>query len=380
MSQEFKQLLRKPFPTILTLFGIPILYTFLFGFLYSANVVRNIPLVVYDQDQTATSRTVVQAFADSERYNIVGQVSSQEELDHYLHHNNAMAAVLIPPNFSRDIKMSHSTQALVETNATNLMFANGVLSSSQEIIQTFSTGAGQKLLEGMSYPPAEAFKAAAPVRLSLRITNNPTTSYSNFIMTGLSINGLQIGIFLVACTLLTTDYKSLARRRELSPEGIILGKLLPCWLLSLLSGLFCIAILILYFQLPFRGNPLHLLLISSAFTFVMSNLGLFISAAAPKVLATMQNTAIYIISSFLCSGYSWPQFTMNSFGQAFATCLPITYAGTTIRDIMLAGYAPNLLRNSVVLFGAGLVCLLLAILSFTIRRKQFTAPCQEELT
>lgn len=160
--------------------------------------------------------------------------------------------------------------------------------------------------------------------------------------------------------------------------GIIVGKLLPCWLLSMLSGLVSIAILILYFKIPFRGNLLHLLLISSAFTFAMSNLGLLISAAAPNVLATMQNAAIYIMSSFLCSGYSWPQFAMNSFGQNFAKLLPITYAGATIRDILLAGYAPNLIRNSLILFGFGSVCLLLAIVAFSIRRKQFEANCQEE--
>jgi len=179
---------------------------------------------------------------------------------------------------------------------------------------------------------------------------------------------------------LTADYLDLAGRRKLPSWAIIMGKLIPCWLLAIVSGLLCIGMLVFYFKLPFRGNLLQLLLINSAFTFAMSNLGLFISAAAPNVLATMQNTAIYIMSSFLCSGYSWPQFAMNKFGQIYAALLPITYAAADIRSIMLAGHAPNLLRNSALLFGFGCLCLLLAIVVFNLRRKQLAPQCQEGLT
>ncbi|MCE5286806.1 MAG: ABC transporter permease [Pelosinus sp.] len=368
---ECKALVTRQRSTLLILFGIPIVYTLLFGALYSSNVIKYMPLVIYDQDQTSTSRTLVQAFADSERYNIVAQVTAEEDLDYYLHNNKAMAALIIPTNFSQDIKLSRSADVLLDINATNLMFGNNVLSSSQEILQMFVVGAGQKLLEAAGQPPAQALNSAAPVRLGVRIINNPTVSYSNFVLAGLSMNGLQLAIYLVSCTLLTAEYTALARRRDLSSFIIMLSKLLPCWLLSVISYLLTLGVLINYFEVPCRGSFTQLLLIGSAFTFAMSTLGLFISSITPNVLMLMQNSAIYIMCSFLCCGYSWPEFAMNSFGQFFAKMLPITYAAVTVRDILLCAYAPDLEHNLIVLTTLGSSLFLLSILTFKLRRKKF---------
>lgn len=368
---ECKTLFLNQRSSLIILFGIPIIYTLLFGALYSSNVVKYIPLVIYDQDQTATSRSLIGAFRDSERYDIVAEVTSEEEMDYYLHNNKAMAALLIPPDFSQNIKLSHSSNILLDINATNLMFGNNVLSSSQEILQTFAAGAGQKLLEGAGLPPAQALNFAAPVRLGVRIINNPTISYSNFVLAGLSMNGLQLAIFLVSCTLLTTEYRDLARRRELSSFAIMLCKLLPCWILSIISYLITLLILIYFFKVPCRGSFGELFLVGSAFTFAMSTIGLFISSITPNVLFLMQNSAIYIMSSFLCCGYSWPDFAMNSFGEFYAKLLPITYAAITVRDILLAAYAPELKYNLLVLCLLGSSLFLLSVLTFKLRRSKF---------
>ncbi|MBP2651683.1 MAG: hypothetical protein H6Q74_2508 [Firmicutes bacterium] len=379
LAHEFRALFKNKGAPLLILFGIPILYTVLFGFLYSANSVKNIPLVIFDQDQTSTSRSLVQAFADSERYHIVAQVNSEPDLKETMNKNNAMAALVIPQNFSRDIKLSHATTVMMESNATNLMFANNVLSTSQEIVQTYAAAVGQKLVEGINQPPTQALKTVAPVRMSVRVINNPTASYSNFVLSGLTVNGIQLAIFMVSCTLLTKEYASLARRRELSSLTVIISKLVPCWLMSILSYLVCIGILVSLFGTPLRGSVLQLLLIGSAFNFAVASLGLFISAAAPNVLSAMQNSAIYIMSSFLCSGYSWPQFAMNSFGKAYAAILPITYAAMTIRDILLAAYAPGLLNNTLILIAFGGVFCVLSIAVFSLRRRRFVSEAQEEL-
>lgn len=371
IGQELQALLWKRRSSLAILFGIPLLYTILFGTMYSANVVKNIPLAVYDQDQTASSRSLLQAFADSERYHVAAHVTSQEDLEKYLHCKGAVAALVIPADFSRDIKMSRSAAVLVMTNATNLMFANGVLSSSQEIVQTFSAAAGQKLLEGINQPPAQALKTVYPVRISLRVVDNPTTAYSSFILSGLTVNGLQIAIYLVSCTLLTAEYASLLARREWSCWAIILGKLVPCWLISVLSCVASVGVLVVWFNQPFRGSLLDLILIGSAFSFAISSLGLLISAACPNILSTMQNTAIYIMSAFLCSGYSWPEFAMNSFSKIYAMLAPITYAAATVRDIMLSANVPALSRNILILFAFGGVFCTLAVLIFARRRKQW---------
>lgn len=372
LAQEFRAWRERRWASLAILFGVPAVYTVLFGLVYSANIIKDIPLAVYDQDQTAVSRSLVQAFADSERYEIVGQVASREELDGYLRDNRAMAALVIPPQFARDIKNSRPVHIVLELNASNLMFANNVLSTYPEITQSFAAAAGQKLLEGINQPPVQALATAAPMRLNVRIIDNPTVAYSNFVLPGLTMNGLLIAIFLVASTLLTAEYAAFARR-NIPAWTIIAGKLLPCWLLAVASFVLGIGLLVVCFHIPLRGSLLQLLAIGGAFSFAVTAFGLLVSSLTPNVIVAMQYSAVYVMSSFLCSGYSWPLFAMNDICRAYAALLPITYAAVTVRDILLVAVAPDLFKNVVILLLFGGVCFAAAAAILTVRHGQIRA-------
>lgn len=362
---------RRP-ASLAILFGVPVVYTLLFGLVYGSNVIKNIPLAVYDQDQSAVSRSLVQAFADSDRYEIVGHVASQEELAEYLRDNRAMAALAIPPHFARDIKHGRGAAVALELNASNLMFANNVLSTYPEITQSFAAAAGQKLIEGLGQPPSQALATAAPVRLNVRILDNPTAAYSSFVLPGLTVNGLLIAIYLVASTLLTAEYAALLRGRQ-PAWAIVAGKLLPCWLLSVVAFAVSIGLLVACFPVPLRGSVLQLLAVGGAFAFAVAAFGLFVSSLTPNVIVAMQYSAVYVMSSFLCSGYSWPAFAMSDLMRAYAALQPITYAAVTVRDILLLAVAPGLAKNILILLLFGVVFSAAAAAVLALRRRKLPA-------
>ncbi len=373
IARELRAWMERRPASLAILFGVPVVYTLLFGLVYGSNVIKNIPLAVYDQDQSAVSRSLVQAFADSDRYEIVGHVASQEELAEYLRDNRAMAALTIPPHFARDIKHGRSAAVALELNASNLMFANNVLSTYPEITQSFAAAAGQKLIEGLGQPPSQALATAAPVRLSVRILDNPTTAYSSFVLPGLTVNGLLIAIYLVASTLLTAEYAALLRGRQ-PAWAIIAGKLLPCWLLSVVAFAVSIGLLVACFPVPLRGSVLQLLAVGGAFAFAVAAFGLFVSSLSLNVIVAMQYSAVYVMSSFLCSGYSWPTFAMSDLMRAYAALQPITYAAVTVRDILLLAAAPpGLAKNILILLLFGGVFSAAAAAVLALRRWKLPA-------
>jgi len=362
------------------LLGLPILYSLLFGLAYNGNIVKNIPTLIYDQDQSSASFAFIRSFADSERYNIVAQVTSQEIMEETLHHGDAILAVVIPPNFSQDIKLGRSSQVLITINSANLMFSNAILGSVQEIVQTVSAGIGQKSLEGLSQLPSQALSGVSPIRLAVRVLHNPTFSYSNFMLVGLGANGLQIAIMIAICTILAREFSNLSPWRNTSPLTFIMGKLLPYWLCSMVSFIISLYITIALFQVPFRGDIGSLLLIGSTFTFTIITVGLFYSAIAPTTVYAVQLPMLYIMPSYLFSGYSWPTLAMNDFSRTFSAFLPITYAADSIRDILLAGYSPSLLTNIAILLIFSLVFLSLSILIFSLRRKKLLQSLNPEVS
>lgn len=368
---ELQALFRRKSPVVLLLFGVPLLYSLLFGCAYSNNVIKYVPTVIYDQDQTTTSRALSQAYIDSERYQVVAQVTSQEAMEQSLRENEALVAISIPPKFAQNIKLGMASEILIEANSTNNMFANAVISSSQEIIQTFSVATGQKLLEAINQMPAPALRSAAPVKLGVRIVNNPTTSYTNFMLAGLVANGLQIAILLVAGTLIVREYSQLSCWQGTSSASIVVGKLLPCWLCAMGAFITCLGVITVFFGVPFRGNPASILLLGSAFTFLVINLSFFFSAITSNEVNALQVPLLYIMPGLLYSGLSWPQLSMNDFAQVFSSLMPLTYMADTLRDLLLAGYSSTLLKNIFIMFASGSGLCLITIFVFSKHRKKF---------
>jgi len=213
------------------------------------------------------------------------------------------------------------------------------------------------------------------VRFGLRVLNNPTYGYANFIIGGLGANGLQLGIVLAICTTLTGVYRREKDWRDISSGRIVIGKLLPYWLWGMVSFATYLVIAYQFLLLPVKGNLGELLLIGSAFVFAVSAIGLFFSAIAPNEVQAVQLPIAYIMPAFLFSGYIWPDFAMNTFSQLVSTILPLTYAAVNIRDLMLVGCAPDLYRGVLVLSAMGGVLLSFSVGIVAFRRRRLR--CKE---
>lgn len=352
--------------------GIPIIYVLLFGLLYMGNAVKYIPTVIYDQDQTQLSRKLVQAFTDSERFEITAYVATQEEFEEYMREKKVQVGIAIPPDFTRDVKKGVVSQVLVEVNGSNLVFANSAIGPAQEIISTFAAVAGQSLLEASNQLPAESIKRVAPLRFGLRVINNPTYAYTNFIIAGLAANGLQIAIFLVLGSLIHKEYHWLGKRKNVRTRDIVLGKLLPYWLSGFVIYVLSLVAICQLFNVPLKGSLGEFALIGSAFVFATAAISLFIGAFAPDEIQATSLPLLYVMPSLLFSGYIWPQMSMNMFSKAFAKIVPIAYMADDVRDLMLNGYAPRIFHDALILYLGGALFLMMACYMFQSRRSKFS--------
>ena len=178
---SFRSLFRGRVPLAALLIGTPLVFTVLFGVIYDGNVVNDIALTVYDEDQSSMSRTLIQAYGDSDRFHIVSYVSSEEEMKADILGGRARAALEIPRDFSKDVRLGQGADDLLMVNSANNMFGNAALAASQEIARSLSVGVGQKLMEGVGLKPDDAMNAAYPVHLGVRITGDPANGYTSFM-------------------------------------------------------------------------------------------------------------------------------------------------------------------------------------------------------
>ncbi len=368
LREEFHRLIQGKYPVLLIIFILPLMFTVLFGMVYHENVVKNIPLVIYDQDQSNLSRSLIQTYTDSERFRVTAYVNTQEELDSQLAKGEALVGLGIPRDFSKDVKRGNTANILLIVDSANNMFGNAALSAAQEINRTFSVAVGQKLIEGIGVLPDASMAMVYPVRFGIRILYNPTNGYTPFMLSGLMLNGLQIGLMLVLGPLITEEFKRKRYGRSYASWVIIFGKVFPCWLASLVAYALSLVLMVLVFDVPCQGSVADMFIIGGAFSFSVLGALSMLAVFSPNVVMSLQVPLVYIMPGLLFSGLSWPSFAMNDTAWILSHILPMTYGADALRDILLAGHAPTLWQDAGGMFVLGSVFYVIAVLVMHIRR------------
>jgi ABC-2 type transport system permease protein len=377
-KREVKQMFTQDPKRVMYLFGACAVYILLFGLLYSSHVITAIPIVVQDEDQTYVSRSLSQAFEDSERYQVIAYVSTSEESQEFLRDKKAQAVITITATFSRDIKTGHSASVLVEANGANVAIANTALTTAQEIVQTFSSRMGVNLITATGQMPEQALHKVAPVGFQLRILHNSTLSYLDFFVLGLAMAALQQGILLAVGASMISEYKNMEELQHVRPLQVIIGKLVPYWICGTLSFVMALGISSTAFHIPFKGDWGSLLAIGIAFSFAITAFGSVIAALCKNEVSYTQLTLIYAVPAFVFSGYTWPQHSMNALSLLFSHTFPLSYFADTIRALMVSGHAPALLKNILMLLFMGAILLTISIFLYSRKRKHLPTPQQSD--
>jgi ABC-2 type transport system permease protein len=353
------------------LFGASLAYLILFSLLYGTHTVKAVPLVIYDEDQTQFSRSLIQAFDDSERFQIIDYVTTQDDMEKVLHEKEAYAAVHIPKKFAQDAKSVRSSTVLLIADGANIIITNTVTSSAQEIIATFAKETGARLTEmNNGQLPSTAANTIGPIDFRLRVLNNPTQSYLSFFVLGLSMAAFQQGIFLAVGASILSEYQNPDKLKNAHPLSIITGKLFPYWFAATIAFFLTETAAVHFFEIPGKASMISLFFLSTTFIFAAIGFSAFIASLCNNELTFTRISIAYTVPAFVLSGYTWPQEAMDTIGKTISYTFPLSFFSNTFRELMIAGYSPYLYRNSLILLLFGLVFTLFAMVCYIRKIKQ----------
>lgn len=353
--REVQYIFRKDVRRAEFIFGASIAYLIIFGLLYAPHVVKNVPIVICDESQTHLSRSLVQAFADSERFNIIAQPPAQEDMQQALREKTAYAAVHIPRDFYQNIAAGRSSGVLLTVNGINLVVTNAVTTAAQEIIAAYNQDVSARTMEKAGLLPTMAQNKTAPLTLAVRVTHNTTLSYLNFFVIGLAMAAFQQGIFLAVGASIIGDRQNVHEFMAAHPLQIMAGKLLPYFLFGIVSFFLSLLVSISVFDIPLRGSLGSLFMLSTAFIVTAIGLSSLVASLCDSEVNYTKLSLSYSVPAFTLSGYLWPEASMDAFSQVIAYTFPVFYLSDAVRDLMLAGYSPLLYRNIAALLAMGLV-------------------------
>jgi ABC-2 type transport system permease protein len=144
---------------------------------------------------------------------------------------------------------------------------------------------------------------------------------------------------------------------------LLATKVLPYFALGLGSMTLCTLIGTFVFDVPFRGSPLALLLISSAFLVPALGQGLLISAALKnQFMASQVALLTAFLPSMLLSGFIFEIESMPRWIQLITYAVPARYLIPSLQTVFIAGDLWGLfLPNMAVMLGFGALFFALAM-------------------
>ncbi len=344
--KEVVQILRDSRSLIIVVI-MPVILVLLFG--YGVNLdLKGLPVYVYDRDGSQQSQDLLKRFQATEYFDVVRVVNDYPALARSLDDGHAKIGIVIPWDFSQRLHDGRpaQVQALVDGSDDNT--ANVLIGYSQAVVQGYSSDIQLEWLRtrGKLVQPA-------PVSVETRTWYNEDLESSAFIVPGvLALVMSVIGAFLTSLTIAREWERGTMEQlisTPVTPAEVMLGKLVPYFIIGMFDVIICALIAIYWFQVPFRGSFLTLLVSSAMFMVVVLSLGFFISVIAGSQLAASQIALlITFLPAFLLSGFLYAIEQMPLVLQWITRILPARYYVSVLKKIFLKGTPTALLYSDLV--------------------------------
>jgi len=305
----------------------PIMQLMIIGYGVDTNI-RRTRTVVLDQARTQESRAVLRRFQNSDSFDVVEEVLTDEELARALVAGRARVGLKIPENYSRRLKQGKTAQILVLVDGANSSVASEAVNGGNAVALR------ESLERGLNGQPLA-------VEARPQVLFNPDTRSAIFMLPSLLIILTQtMAILLTASSIVREKEKGTLEQLMLTPvrrAELMAGKLLPYLALTLLE--FCSIATLMWslFDVPIRGSLLTLLLLQLPFTLTTLGLGLWISTRATTRDAAMQMTLATVLPSIFLSGYIFPIESMTPLFTWIGRLLPTTWMIDASRSVIIRG-------------------------------------------
>jgi ABC-2 type transport system permease protein len=333
IRKEFIQILRDPRTLILVLV-IPIMQLFLLGYAATSDV-RNIALVVFDQDRSPESRRLLDAYRAADYFRVAFDVDSEDELRALIDQGLARVGMIIPPTYSQQLLKGGSAQVAFVLDGSDPTVASTALSAAQLIGQQHAT----RILAERLAQRGQASVIQLPLEIRSQVWYNPDLVSAFFMIPGV------IGMILFALTSILTA-TAVVRERErgtieqlivtpIRPWELVVGKILPYALLAFINVIEVLAIGHYWFKVPVRGDLGLILGLSGLFLLSSLGIGLLASTFANTQQEAMLIVWMTLLPAIFLSGFFFPIEAMPKVLQWISYAFPLRYYLVIIRSLML---------------------------------------------
>ncbi len=332
LIKEFKQIFRTK-EMIAVIFGMPLIQLIVLGFTIT-NEVKNVSLIISDQDNSQISREIVRSFENTDRFDIIGYETDGNKIEYSIQNWNAQLALIIPNGFSKNY--------IRGLDADIQLLADGLDGNSAGI----ALGYAQGILMQFQPPPSlnmalvKKQKANPLHMISMedRMWFNEDLDNAQYMIPGIIVVLLTVVSMMLSSINLVRE-KEIGTLEQLMVTPIkryqlLLGKILPFLILTFIELAIVMTFGQIIFSIHVKGSYMLLAALSFLFLFTTLGFGIFISTITSTQQQAMFVSWFFMVFMLLVSGFFVPIENMPDFIQKLTYLNPMRYFLYIVRDII----------------------------------------------
>jgi len=346
IRKEFIQIIRDPRTLALT-FLMPVIQLVLLGYA-ATNDVRNVALAVFDQDRSAASRDLQDAFRAADYFRLDYAVGSEAELRDLIDRGLARAGMIIPPGYGDQIAAGQTAQIAFVIDGSDPTLAGTALSAATFIGQAQATALTVERLAARG----QAAAVQPPLEVRSQVWYNPDLVSAYYMIPAM------IGLILQFLTTILTA-TAIVRERErgtieqlivtpIRAWELVVGKLAPYVIIAFIDTVEILVAGVLIFGVPINGSLPLLLVLCGLFLVSTLGIGLFISTISNTQQEAMLSAMFTMLPTIFLSGFFFPLAAMPAVLQWVSYAVPLRYFLIVVRGIILKGVGVEALLPEVI--------------------------------
>ncbi len=374
---------------LITLIGVPLMLTFLFGTMLGGGE-RRLTVAVADLDGTAISAQVAEAL-DARSYAV--QKVGEDQARAMTSSGEAVAGVIVPKGFAADVLGGVDTTVTIVKDPSS----TSVIAVAQAIdgrVQRIAANAETIRLVQRAYREASAANGAVyaspepdaiylyadriwsptpplsveestVARSKVRSDNNQAMGFQQYSLGFTLTFMLFMGLGSAGGFLDEREQGTLTRllTTPTSRTLLVIGKVAGIYVTVLLQAAIMIGFGVFIFHVPWGDDPLGVIMIISTYALAATGLGIMVSTVARTRGQVSAMTAVGATAMAMLGGAYWPLDIVSPAMRTIALVTPVGWGMTGLTDVIVRAQGPvQAILPSAVLLGMAAVFLTVGVL------------------
>lgn len=309
---------------------VPLAYPLLYSYVYTNEVVREVPVAVVDESHSELSRELLRKMDASPDMKIVAYCDNLSAAQQMIRRQEVYGIVRIPSDFTRELWKGNQAPIGLYCDMSSMLYYKALLLTATNVSLEVN-----KDIKVNHYLPSTTDRQAEITRMPIDYDYvplyNPQSGFAAFLIP-------PVLMLIIQQTLLLGIGMSTGNSREhhigsvipfhpwyKNPVHIVIGKALPYFMLYIILGVYMFAVVTRLFTLPQLGHYTTFITFLVPFVLACIFLAMVLSSFIYRREDSILLLVFLSVPMLFLSGLSWPASDMPAFWKYFSYLFPSTF-------------------------------------------------------